>query len=227
MNSEEIRGRSCRQDWHFAGQRVRLTTAVGHFVRTTRQIATMVNEERPIYRYVVDKSDIIIDVDDWWLAFAKENNADELNRTSVIDQCLWDFIVDEPTRSLYQVVHAHVRATETPVTIPFRCDSPTLQRHMELTVHPHVSGQLRYESRVVRVVPQATLSTLRRAQKRSLSFLTMCSFCKRSLIEPSGWLDLADISLTLHLFDQEVVPQLRYTVCPECVGQSERLLQQI
>lgn len=186
----------------------------------------MVNEGRPIYRYVVNESDIVIDVDDWWLAFAKENNAGELNRTSVLHQCLWEFIADEPTRSLYQVIHAHVRATETPVTVPFRCDSPTLQRHMELTISPHAGHQLRYESTVVRVVPQAYLSTLSPGQKRSREFLTMCSFCKRSLIEPSGWLDLVDISLTLRLFDREVVPQLRYTVCPECTGQSQRTLQQ-
>jgi hypothetical protein len=46
--------------------------------------------------------------------------------------------------------------------------------------------------------------------------LTMCSFCKRSLIEPSGWLEMEDISLRLKMDDQPSVPELRYTVCPDC-----------
>lgn len=180
----------------------------------------MVTPRRPLYQYVVSESDMIVAVDDWWLAFAKENGAPELTRESVVGQSLWPFIVDEPTRNLYREIHAHVRSSGIPVTVPFHCDSPTLERHMELTIRLGALDQLRYESTMIRGVPRGYLATLDPDKQRSREFLTMCSLCKRSLIEPSGWMDLENISVTLRLFKQEAVPQLRYTVCPECVGQS-------
>jgi hypothetical protein len=186
----------------------------------------MVTPGRPIYRYVVNESDIIVAVDDWWLGFARENGAPELTRESVVGKVLWPFIVDEPTRTLYREVHAHVRSSGIPVKVPFRCDSPTLQRHMELTIRPDVPHRLLYECTIVRVVPQEYLATLDTDKRRSREFLTMCSLCKRSLVEPSGWLDLENISLTIRWFQQESIPQLRYTVCPECVGKSRPVAEQ-
>ncbi len=172
--------------------------------------------QQPIYRYRIDDADVVVDVDRWWLAFARENNAVELDESAVVGRRIWDFISDEPTQSVYREIHDHVRSTGTPVTVPFRCDSPTLQRHMQLTISREPDGKLLYESMLVRVVPQRRLAALDRGEKRSEAFLTMCSFCKRSLIEPSGWLELENISLKLRMYERQTVPELRYTVCPEC-----------
>jgi|GEM_PF-5776823 len=87
---------------------------------------------------------------------------------------------------------------------------------MQLTVSKDAGGQLLYESILVRAVPQRNLDILDQDKKRSIAFLTMCNFCKRSLIEPEGWLEMEDISRKLRLYDRQTVPSLRYTVCPEC-----------
>ncbi len=176
----------------------------------------MVAKTEVVYRYSVDKDDRIASVDEWWLAFARENGAAQLDRASILGRQLWEFISDQPTRSLYQEIHSHVRATGNAIDVPFRCDSPMLQRFMQLRITRHTGQQLLYESRLIRVVPQKRLAVLDPKRDRAESFLTICSMCKRSLIEPDGWLDLQSISLQLRMFDQQKVPQLRYTLCPQC-----------
>ncbi len=176
------------------------------------------NHSQPIYRYRLDEADVIVYVNHWWLAFAQENNATELDESSVVGHVLWEFIVDEPTRTLYKEIHKHVRSSGHPITVPFRCDSPTLQRYMQLTINNDGEGQLLCESRLIRAVPQRHIALLDSAQERSDSFLTMCSCCKRSLIEPSGWLEIENIALKLRLYEKQAVPGVRYTVCPSCAN---------
>jgi hypothetical protein len=98
---------------------------------------------------------------------------------------------------------------------------------MQLTISKQPQGQLLYESELIRATPQRRLAMLDPEQKRSADFLTMCSFCKRSLIEPSGWLEMENIALKLRLYKQQAVPELRYTVCPECATRSRNQRQQL
>lgn len=174
-----------------------------------------------VYRYHLDDADVMTAVDQWWLAFARENGTSELDAASVIGRPIWDFIAGEPTRTLYKELHQYVRRTGNPVTVPFRCDSPTLQRHMQLTIQRQESGCLQYESELLRVIPQRRVKLIGTG-KRSSAVLTMCSFCKRALLEPSGWLDLEYISLRLRMMDEQTVPDLRYTICPQCATKIEQ-----
>lgn len=176
----------------------------------------MVTQSQPVYRYSVDENDVLLSVDHWWLAFAQENNATELTESSVVGRLLWDFIADDPTRILYREIHARVRSTGNPISLPFRCDSPTLQRFMRVTISTPRDRQLLYESSLIRAVPQRRLTVLDPAQQRSTEFLIMCSFCKRCFIEPETWLELENIALKLRLYDKQTVPGLIFTVCPTC-----------
>jgi hypothetical protein len=87
---------------------------------------------------------------------------------------------------------------------------------MRLTISRESTDQLPYESTLVRAVPQRELGILDPEQRRSTAILTLCSCCKRALLEPDGWLELVDASIRLKLFEEEHVPELRHTVCPEC-----------
>ncbi|WP_442509758.1 hypothetical protein SH528x_001354 [Novipirellula sp. SH528] len=179
----------------------------------------MVIQTTQVYRYRVDASDIIVEVDQWWLAFAKENNTIDLDEPSVVGKSLWSFIADYATQKLYKEIHRFVRVTGNPITVPFRCDSPTLKRYMQLTITQRENQQLAYESILLRAVPSRRLSVLDPSEERSAAFLTMCSFCKRSLIEPAGWLEMENIAIKLRMYRKQTVPELRYTVCPECEDQ--------
>ena len=169
-----------------------------------------------IYRYRVDANDLIVWVDPLWLAFAQENGASELTEDSVLSRSLWEFVAGDVTRRLFAELHARVRQFHRPVVLPFRCDSPSLKRHMQLTITEEQNAQLLYKCVLLHVEPQSDVGVLYSAQRRSNCFLTMCSCCKRALLESVGWLGLEDVSARLRVFDQPEVPGLRYTVCPEC-----------
>jgi hypothetical protein len=179
----------------------------------------MIAHTQHVYRYRLDASDVIEFVDRWWLAFARENSASELDEPAVLGRKLWDFIADGPTQELYREIHERVRTLGNPIEVPFRCDSPNLQRHMQLTISRQDGGRLLYESKLVQAKIQHRLAALDSNMEKSESVLTMCSFCKRALMEPSGWLELENISLKLRMYEQQKVPALLYTVCPDCSDQ--------
>jgi len=168
------------------------------------------------YCALLDHEDRILDVDEPWLAFARENGAAELTAEAIRGRPLWEFIAGQAARVLYREIHARVRHRGEPVVIPFRCDSPTLERHMRMTIRPQEAGGLLCESVLLKTELQRPLALLEAAQPRSDAVLTMCSCCKRMLLESDGWLDPQNISTRLRLFDEAKLPQLRYTVCPDC-----------
>jgi hypothetical protein len=172
--------------------------------------------ETPKYRYRVDAADVILSANPFWFAFAQENGAAELTERSVLGQSLWNFVEGEAVRRLYREIHARVRVSGRRVVLPFRCDSPLLRRHMRLTITREDEGALLYECILVRAEPQRRLAVLDAEQPRSDAFLTICSCCKRALLEPVGWLDVEDIAARLKLFETQRVPRLHHVICPSC-----------
>jgi hypothetical protein len=43
--------------------------------------------------------------------------------------------------------------------------------------------------------------------------LTMCSCCKRALLEPFGWLEIKDAAVRLHLLEKGRAPKVRQPIC--------------
>jgi hypothetical protein len=168
------------------------------------------------YRARVDADDVLVWVDSWWLAFARENGASELTEQFVLGRSLWDFIADAGTRELYQQIHHQLRNGRQRVLLPFRCDSPTVNRHMQMTITAEADGWLFYESVLLRAETHPKLAVLDREQPRSDALLTICGNCQTALIEPSGWLDLAEVAVRLHLLESDKAPRLRHVTCPAC-----------
>jgi hypothetical protein len=178
----------------------------------------VVQSRPPKYRYRVDAADLLVWVDAWWLAFAQENGAPELTEELVLGRCLWDFVGGCATQELYRDIHGRVRSTGTAVVLPFRCDSPTVRRHMRLTITREDPAHLFYESVLTRVEPCDFLPILDPAFPRSQAVLTICSCCKRALVEASGWLEIEDAAARLGLFEKPKAPELTYTVCDDCAN---------
>lgn len=177
----------------------------------------MVAAAGQIYRYRVDSDDRIVWVDARWLAFAQENGAPDLTRERVLGQSLWRYIAGDVTCEVYRRMHREVRLRGRTIVAPFRCDSPSLRREMQLTILPEDSGQLLYEGMVLLSAPCPPVSVLDSALRRSQSLLTMCSCCKRVLIEPDGWLGMNEASVRLKVLNAAMPPQLKYEVCPGCL----------
>ncbi len=87
-----------------------------------------------------------------------------------------------------------------------------------MSLTPGDNGQLDYASHIMWTEPQRVLALLDTEQQRSKSFLSVCSFCKKAMLEPDVWLELEKVSLSLGLLESGKLPQLRHTICPECSG---------
>jgi hypothetical protein len=168
------------------------------------------------YRYAVDASDTIVSVSPLWLAFARENGAPELSEQAMIGRSLWDFIEGAETTRLYQAIFQRVRSTVPRVIVPFRCDSPTLRRQMRLEIHRGPENSIRLDGVLERVELTPQLNLLDPGFPRSDDLLTMCSCCKRAIIEPVGWLEIDQAAARLHLLERDRAPRIRQTICPDC-----------
>ncbi len=138
----------------------------------------------PVVRYEVDSSDLLINVNDAWQTFAIGNEAAHLVRERVLGQSLWDFVSDDITRLVYDVILRQVR-NGARSRFEYRCDSPDRRRLMEMTIAPGHAGHVVFESSTVcvewhRDPPVVATPTLAR----------WCGWCKRAHNDGHEWVDL-------------------------------------
>jgi hypothetical protein len=87
----------------------------------------------PEVDYVVNRSDVLVQVNDAWSAFAMANGAPHLVAEHVIGRSIWDFIGDDSVRELYRSLMRRVRNGGRS-QFHFRCDSPGWRRYMLMTL---------------------------------------------------------------------------------------------
>jgi len=175
------------------------------------------NVPLPSYRYAIDADDRISAVDAQWLAFARDNDAAKLTEEFVLGRPLWDFVEGAPTRRLYEAVFHTVRQDKATAVVPFRCDSPTLQREMRLQIASSDGRTIHLEGVLCHTQSTPYLPLLDREVHRSTHRLTLCSLCKRALVEPLGWIALDRAVVCLRLSDVRLPPQMVQSVCPACL----------
>ena len=139
-----------------------------------------------------------------------------LAQHAVTGRPLWDFIDGDETSQLYQTILHRVRTSALRIVVPFRCDSPMLRRYMRLEITCQPQRNVQFDGILERVEPTERFNLFDRDFPRSRDALTLCSCCRRALVEPSGWLEIEDAAARLHLLEKARAPQLRHTVCLDC-----------
>lgn len=167
------------------------------------------------FEYTLDASDLISTVSAEWVSFARENEAPGLTPDQVVGHPLREFISDEETRLLYQVLMNKVRKTREPLSVKFRCDSPTLRRFMELLIEPMEKEGLRLTGHLLASEPRDAAILLDCGVPRDQEFLLSCSWCKR--VQVGGeWVEVEKAIEQLGLFDRPRLPRLSHGICPDC-----------
>ena len=167
-------------------------------------------------QYRLDREDVIQWVDRGWDAFAAQNGAPALVAASVVGRPLFDFLTGSETRHIYTMLLRGVRDSGRPVSIPFRCDGPTLRRSMELTIAPDTGGALLLSARLLDRTEQPEMALLAAQPARAAdSFVLMCSWCKRVEVE-GAWSDVEAAVQRLRLFELASPPQITHGMCPAC-----------
>jgi hypothetical protein len=168
----------------------------------------------------LDQRNRIVGVGGAWDRFACDNDGAAVVAARVLGTDLFVHVGGEPTRALLDTVLWRVRHAGRPVVLPFRCDSPDCERHMEMTVQPEPGDGILLAYRVLRMVPLPLATPLRFSASGVPRgrMLFRCSICNR-LLRDGVWREPATFD------DLPAVPiAVSYGVCGECRDLVERRL---
>ena len=87
-----------------------------------------------------------------------ENDTQWLARDAVLHRNLWEFITGAEVIHLYQVLFTLARCSQSPLHVPFRCNSPDLRRHRCLDIVPRDGDALELAGTLLKIEPRATTS---------------------------------------------------------------------
>jgi hypothetical protein len=176
--------------------------------------------EKPLnhrsFIWTIDGADKIVHVNDAWLAFAVENTAPQLTAALVLDQPIWRFIQGQETSYLYQQIFRRVRAGQSPVTFPFRCDSPDCRRFMEMELALLSGDAIQFTAHILREEWRDPVDFLDASRNKSGEFVTVCSWCKKIHIPGRGWGEVEAAIRGLDLFGHLSMPRMTHTICDSC-----------
>lgn len=166
--------------------------------------------------YRIDESDRISFVNPEWSTFAIENEAVNLAPENVLGRPFLSFISGSSTKQLFFLILAHVRQSQRSIEFPFRCDSPTLRRFMELTITPLDQRQLEFRCRIIKEESRNQVPLSQKTRPRTEFLLRMCSWCKRVALPSGEWVELEEALKEIHLFVDQPFPQVTHGICMDC-----------
>jgi hypothetical protein len=168
------------------------------------------------YTYNVDANNIIQSVSDSFTSFARENLGKEFDNDMFSGESIYKFIAGDEVKHMYELLMHQVRTTTKEAIIPFRCDSPSLRRYMELKITCLAGDELQFESALIREESRDPVKLLDYAEANSEELLKMCSWCKRVAVDEM-WVEL-EISLQkLGLFNEAPLPMITHGICEQCL----------
>ncbi|MEP7213208.1 MAG: hypothetical protein ABI791_09045 [Acidobacteriota bacterium] len=166
--------------------------------------------------YSIDKHDRLTRVSGSWTAFALENDAPELIAENVYGRSLWEFITDATTERLYRQIVANVRSGNS-ARFGLRCDSPDCRRSIELTMTATNSGEVSFETLVLKVEPRDMQAVFDRNAHHGYEWVTECGWCNRIEAPEGSWAEAEDAVFLLDLFWTKLPPRLHYGICGDCL----------
>lgn len=166
---------------------------------------------RVVYR--IDSDDRITALNSGWKRFAEINGAPDLNDERLIGQSLWQYIADDSTVRIYEILLREIRQDCASLTFPFRCDSPEMRRYMEMNLVACGEGSVEFRSRIVRTELRNQKVFCQHASVAAKKLLLRCSFCNRVRFE-ENWSDVVDAAAKI--LDREIPMQVCYAVCETC-----------
>jgi hypothetical protein len=174
------------------------------------------SSERLTYVYRITPDDVIEFVNDAWGRFAKENGTPGLAQ-GVLGTSLWNYISGQEVIHLSRELFAKARDRKCEVAIPFRCDSPSVRRYMQMRVVPLTDRKLEFCTWIEREEPYSErIHLLDLAVPRDHEWLLrMCAWCKKIYVGCS-WLEIEEAIGRMRLFDHVAMPTITHGICDRC-----------
>jgi hypothetical protein len=156
-------------------------------------------------RYVVDGSNLIIEVDgEWDVAAAQAAGGHGAMRAQVVGLPLERFIAGDATKMFVRAALDAARLVNQTRALPYRCDSPIERRRFEMVISPLGDGHVEVDHRIVSVERRVPRSTVQRP------------------IRAAGWRCSQCLSVrwvgSTEWQEAEVCNLLAQDVCPGCAA---------
>ena len=176
----------------------------------------------------VNRDNVIVEVGEDWLTQAEAGGArDQLAVNKVLNRPIGQFAKDDNTRMYIAACLSLCRIKKTTIFRPYRCDSPTHQRYMELELVPYENGQVEMVHYLLKSEPLqkslniedvTELSDQVAALNEGVGYTLRCSMCNSiQLPGTDEWLDPADyVQLECARPHLNVI----HTVCNCCKNQA-------
>jgi hypothetical protein len=177
--------------------------------------------------YELDAQDRIRTTGADWDRFALANGAPELASHRIRLEPLWRFVTGIEVQHLLRLLFERVRSRNTTIRLPFRCDSPSARRFMELTVRPLPAHALTVESRLLRTETRQYVPLLERSPRLRYGFLTMCSWCKRIRLVNGEWAEVERAVEVMDLFTSADLPMISHGICRSCADLTFGVVQHL
>ncbi len=167
----------------------------------------------------VDAHNIIRRLSDSWIATASEGGAAaSLAPERVLGQSINCFITSDTTRMYVEASLQLCRVRQEVLFRPYRCDSPTHKRFMELQLTPLPQRAVEMKHFLLReeaFQQPLNLEEISHLSQKPKGACLRCSFCNRlKPLELNRWMPPEEINQSY------VSPlQVIHTVCPDCKGQ--------
>ena len=166
--------------------------------------------------YEVDSEGVITRTNDAWDHFAIENDSPHLVAAKVIGTKLATYISSFELRHMFQAVYERLHIEMKSIRLPFRCDSPGIERLLEMHLTPLNNGGIQFSISALSLSPRDPIDLLNFNLQHSHGFISMCSWCKRIRIDATRWSELSSGIRELGLFEVENLPRITHGICKTC-----------
>lgn len=174
----------------------------------------MADDDSIFYR--LDARDRIVEAgSDAWDEFARQNGDGKALRVRIEGTSLYAHVAGEASRMFVWTMLDGVRKLGRSATKLYRCDSPQLKRHMEMTITPSGNGGLLVTHRTVRTEPMLRPVSFAAKAGRTSRLLLRCSMCNRLRID-GAWREPDAADLSPQKLPQSGAVAVAYGICEPC-----------
>lgn len=160
--------------------------------------------------YRLCKNDLIVSLGGAWDEFSSENGGSNLSEENVCGRSIWSFVSGDETRMWLRTAFQFTRLRMEAVDFTYRCDSPSLKRHMRMRVIPSEDWGLHIKHETVRTERRKAPVHFEFPASVSPACKRRCSVCGR-VHAMSRWQEPG-----ARLGDRFGRVQVIYTICDAC-----------
>lgn len=166
--------------------------------------------------YELDAQDRVAAVGGERDAFAPGSRAARVLAASVLGQSLGTVVDGLETAHVLRRIIGGVRKSGTAVEVPFRCDGPGMERHMQFRAAPVAGGRVRVTTRLLFEAPRAGPPPPPAAIPAT-GMIAMCSWCNNIRMADDTWLPTAEAAARLGMFAGARMPAITHGICAVCL----------